>query len=70
MVAANFLFIRALSSVGQSRRLITVRSWVRVPEGPPLTFFFDEKKKVSKKENIVFNILIKFLLLVFLFKEK
>lgn len=27
--------IRALSSVGQSIRLITGRSWVRVPEGPP-----------------------------------
>ena len=26
---------RAFSSVGQSSRLITGRSWVRVPEGPP-----------------------------------
>ena len=27
--------LRAFSSVGQSSRLITGRSWVRVPEGPP-----------------------------------
>ena len=31
-----FPFIRAISSVGQSSRLITGWSWVRVPEGPPL----------------------------------
>ena len=29
--------LRAFSSVGQSSRLITGRSWVRVPEGPPTT---------------------------------
>ena len=28
-------FIRAISSVGQSYRLITGWSWVRVPDGPP-----------------------------------
>ena len=36
--AVSFLireFKRAFSSVGQSSRLITDRSWVRVPEGPP-----------------------------------
>ena len=29
-----YFFIWTLSSVGQSNRLITDRSWVRVPEGP------------------------------------
>ena len=32
-------FIRAISSVGQSNRLITGRSWVRVPDGPLLFLF-------------------------------
>ena len=30
----SYLALRTLSSVGQSSRLITDRSWVRVPEGP------------------------------------
>ena len=33
-------FIRAISSVGQSNRLITGRSWVRVPDGPLLFIYF------------------------------
>ena len=32
-------FIRAISSVGQSNRLITGRSWVRVPDGPLLFIY-------------------------------
>ena len=45
------LSIWAFSSVGQSNRLITGRSRVRVPEGPPFTFL--KKRKVNKRKTYV-----------------
>ena len=35
LITVSFFLIRTISSVGQSSRLITGRSGVRVPDGPP-----------------------------------
>ena len=50
-------FIRAISSVGQSNRLITGRSGVRVPDGPPkkayrtvcFSFYIRDEKRTPKR---------------------
>ena len=45
----GFSLLRTFSTVGESNRLITDRSWVRVPEGPLIT----EDKILIKEYGLV-----------------
>ena len=43
----NLIEMWAISSVGQSIRLITGRSWVQVPDGPPINFIVNSRRHVA-----------------------
>ena len=43
VIGSNPITIWTFSSVGQSNRLITGRSWVRVPEGPLTTYKINKR---------------------------